>query len=169
MKYLVIALVALLTFSASPAMAEHSEETFHSVDLSLRSYHFNDRCYDGCTKAFNENNIGIGVTYYVTDHIAVLFGVYKNSFNKTSLYNAFNISRTMYKNGSITVKPGFALGIANGYNDLDGVKVKHASESGTVPIISPNVSIYKDRFHVNVAFMPSADTVIGILRAGVRF
>lgn len=167
MKRIATILVLLCAFSASPAMAE--TEKFHTVDLSLRSYHFNDRCYDHCTKAFNEDNIGIGATYSVTKNIALSFGIFKNSFRKTSLYNAINFTGTAYQNGRITIRPGFALGFANGYKDIDGMKIEGATDDGVVPIISPNVSLYVYRFHVNVGVMPSANTVIGILRAGVRF
>ena len=167
MKFVIFAVAMFGSLISSVASA--AGDKFHSVDLSLRSYHINDRCYDHCTKAFNEDNIGIGITYYPHKNAGVGFGVFKNSFNKTSLYNAYILTGTAFQNRHVIIRPGLAMGIASGYAEIDGMEISGASENGIVPIISPNVSFYMDRLHINVAAMPSANTVIGFLRIGLRF
>ena len=167
MKYVVFMIAMLGSFLSTAAHAAGNK--FHSVDVSLRSYHIADRCYDHCTKAFNEDNIGIGITIYPHENAGVGVGVFKNSFNKTSLYNAYILTGTAYRDKNVIIRPGLAFGIASGYGDIDGIVIEGASENGIVPIISPNVSFYMNRLHINVAAMPSANTVIGFLRIGLRF
>jgi len=159
---IITGIILLLLTSGSFAVDRPS---LNSVDVSLRSYHFSGDCYAACTQQFNEENYGIGLTVEATSILDVSFGILKNSFNRDTTYIAGNLKRAYYFENFI-VKPGFALGIADGYDDTpSGFK----TDSGIVPIISPNVSIYIKRLHFNVGMLPSANTVVGILRAGVRF
>lgn len=165
MKAFTSLVLLVLAFISMPAKAE-AVKSFDSIDISLRSYHFNDRCWSGCTKKFNEANYGMGITKQVRSNTDVVIGFLQNSFEKTSIYGMFNFNfkMGMKQAGNVTFKPGIALGVANGYGETVA-----KNWNGWVPVISPNVSMYMGRLHLNVGVLPSANTVVGIFRAGVRF
>ena len=165
MKYITRLLFTLIVLFSTTS---HANESFNTIDMTLRSYHIKDRCYAECSKKFNESNLGIGISWYATKNVGLIGGVLENSFNKQSAYLTVNFTGTAYRNNHIVVRPGFALGAINGYDDV-GIDIKGVNDAGIAPVISPNVSLYTKRFHMNLGAMPSANTAILIFRAGVRF
>lgn len=119
---------------------------------TLKSYHENRK------HNYNENNYGIGIQYGLSEDWRLVLGEYKNSFdNKSKYYGAMWLP--FHRNA---FNAGLLLVNVNGY---DG-----DSLSKYTPVAVPVVTWEKDRFLVNVVFVPPVQKAgIIAVQVGVSF
>jgi len=105
----IIGVIFLMLSTHSALAAEHG------IVLNLGSKHivaFNDT-------DFNEINLGLGYTNYISDTTAIQLGFYNNSYNDLSTYIGFKF----YGRGGEVVKPFFSIALVTGYDALPLVPI----------------------------------------------
>ncbi|MFV2055141.1 MAG: hypothetical protein ACC707_01685 [Thiohalomonadales bacterium] len=79
-----------------------------SLDVNIASLHVGSSNYN-----FNQENLGLGYTYDISDYLDASAGFYKNSYYKTSTYLMIGLHQDM---GWWDF--GFKFGVVTGYDDI---------------------------------------------------
>jgi len=146
----------------------YASKKHHTLDLNLLSFH-TQRCYSECTKNFNEINFGFTISYDSGYNFSVFSGTLRNSFNNQSVYIGVNPYFDLkFLGDNSMIRTGLLLGVVNGYADTIAKSTIH--ENGDVaPIVSPNISLFYHRLHLNFGVVPSSGTTVFTSRVGVWF
>lgn len=143
------------------------------LDINIGSKHSKDKWYNGvlcdenwenCDPStgevgeYNENNLGAGLTYGITDYFDVLGGfISKNSFNNFSLYGGGNLKYPIFiKRKKLRFEPGIMLAVATGY---EGTRLEHKFSVGDLtpfPLLNLTVFVY-DVIYARVGYFPDLD------------
>lgn len=103
------------------------------------SYHLERKQDNG--KRWNETNYGVGIENELSEKLAVMLGVYRNSIDRWSHY-------AMAQYTPIALGParfGAMVGVVDGYG------------RGIMPAIAPVATIEGRRIGVNVSFVPAVE------------
>ena len=146
---LLILVVAVIATLSTAARADHpySDAGTFTLDIHGFSKH-SDRCYRGCTKEYNEQNYGLGLTYASRDWLDLSVGTFKNSFNNQSTYAALAFNNDIHY-GLITMSPTLMLGVTTGY---EGISKR--SWGTYSPVVVPSLTFKAGAFSTNVGFIP---------------
>jgi hypothetical protein len=107
---------------------------------------------------YNEKNTGGGISYGVNNNIEVISGVYRNSYDNTSIYAGADIHTSRVKYLSV----GVSAGRITGYDD---------TPLGTKYMVLPNVVVGNEYsvFRVKVGIQPIGDVKMMTLTVGLNF
>jgi hypothetical protein len=89
----------------------------------------------------NENNIGLGVEYSLSDDTRAIAGEYNNSYDRTSVYGGVAILTDEWKHLRLAVSFGFLTG----YQDVPA-------------FFLPSVMWEGNRFGANLTYFPKCNT-----------
>ena len=137
-------LVTLMFMSALGAKSAIASEIDCKLGVSLGSKHF----VEG---NFNENNPGVNLACGPKrENYYALSGVYRNSYNRTSVYAGAGYEWAMSKYAGLGVDAGFITGLENRL-DVDFGPV--------TPLISPFLRIGTDLVAIKSHLLPGAVTL----------
>lgn len=106
------------------------------VEVLLQAAHY-DITYNKWDTTYNNNTLGIG---YTSGHLVI--GVYRNSFDKTTIYMARRTILNQYI--------GYELGVATGYEDMYGLPLQ------------PIVNAYVQHGPIKLRIVPGAIIAMGL-------
>ncbi|QMU61059.1 MAG: hypothetical protein GKR92_04820 [Gammaproteobacteria bacterium] len=134
-KHMKILLVILLIFCGT-AIAENLE-----VELHLTSYHFDDDGYE-------EDNYGLGVSYFFKERWSATGGIFNNSYDDTSIYLGVAYTYDLCSSDTFICTIGALAGLVTGYED----NIDHAGD--LYPIILPEFKIGYQQYFLKSRFIP---------------
>lgn len=129
-------LFVFLLFSCGVAIAENLE-----LELHVTSYHFDDDGYE-------EDNYGLGVSYFFKERWSVTGGIFNNSYDDTSVYVGVAYTYDLCASDEYACTIGAFGGVVTGYED----NIDHAGD--LYPIILPEFKIGYQRYYLKSRFIP---------------
>ncbi len=126
----------MLLLVCGTAIAENYE-----AELHLTSYHFDDDGYE-------EDNYGLGLSYFFKERWSATGGIFNNSYDDTSIYAGIAYSYDLCGSDEFICTIGALGGLVTGYED----NIDHAGD--LYPIILPEVKIGYQKYFVKSRFIP---------------
>lgn len=140
----------ILLFASGTAIAENYE-----VELHLTSYHFDDDGYE-------EDNYGVGLSYFFKERWSATGGIFNNSYDDTSIYAGVAYSYDLCASDEFLCTIGAFGGLVTGYED----NIDHAGD--LYPIILPEVKFGYQKYFVKSRFIPDlGDNASSVLTLSV--
>ena len=124
-----------------PAVSSAGE--FWAV-LTTTSYHFNR------SASLNENNVGVGAEYSLSDNNRLIAGEFNNSYDRTSFYGG----ATLLTNQWTGFRLAASLGFLSGYENVPG-------------FVLPAIVWEGDRFGANLIYFPKCNTCSKTSSSGI--
>ncbi len=129
-------IILILLFVCGAAVAENLE-----VELHLTSYHFDDDGYE-------EDNYGLGLSYYFKQRWSVTGGGFNNSYDDVSFYVGVAYGYDLCPSNVFACTIGAIGGIVTGYGD----NIDNAGELW--PIILPEFRLGYQDYFIKSRFIP---------------
>ena len=129
-------IILILLFVSGTAIAENFE-----VELHLTSYHFNDDGYE-------EDNYGLGLSYFFKERWSATGGIFNNSYDDTSIYVGVAYTYDLCASDKFACTIGALGGVVTGYED----NIDHAGD--LYPIILPEFKIGYQQYFLKSRFIP---------------
>jgi len=126
----------ILFLVCNSAIAENFE-----VELHLTSYHFDDDGYE-------EDNYGLGLSYFFKERWSATGGIFNNSYDDTSLYAGIAYSYDLCTSDNLICSIGAIGGLVTGYED----NIDNAGD--LYPIILPEFKLGYQKYFVKSRFIP---------------
>lgn len=127
------------------------------LNTHLASYHHQAQ-YE-----YNENNLGLGISYPLSPEFDLVTGFYENSYNKTSYYAGYR--RHTADNYGFSV--GISAVVVTGYEDT-----RYTSASAIVMFL-PNLTYSLKNFRVELGIIPAFSkrdyTAVTTFTIGTKF
>ncbi len=129
-------IVLILLFLMGTANAEKFE-----LELHLTSHHFDD---DG----FEEDNYGLGLSYFFKERWSATGGIFNNSYDDTSIYAGVAYTYDLCVSDTFSCTVGALGGLVTGYAD----NIDNAGD--LYPIILPEFKIGYQQYFLKSRFIP---------------
>ncbi|MHB0978435.1 MAG: hypothetical protein ACYC1K_03500 [Minisyncoccota bacterium] len=144
MKPLILFLAIMLPHNISTAGELY-------IDINGKAWHDNKTYrYEKQTFNYNENNLGLGLTYSIHKYIEISTGYYYNSFRRNTLYGAAKLKYDI-KYKAFTITPGLGLGLVTGYEDTP-VKADIIQ-----PVVIPVLRIVYEKVGLTIGYLPKTE------------